>query len=308
MQTILGSGGAIGKELAKALPKYTDNIRLVSRHPEAVNKTDQLFAANLLDARETNNAVAESSIVYLTVGLDYNISTWKEKWPVIIKNTIEACKNHQSKLVFFDNIYMYDQKFLDGMTEETPINPPSKKGKVRAYILNEILKAVEKGHITALIARSADFYGPQIQNTSILTETVIKPLAQGKKAQWIGGLHHPHSFTYTPDAGTATAVLGNTTEAYNQTWHLPTAPNPLTGQEWVDLIAHELDVKSRVQSAPKIILKTLGLFSPIMKELSEMVYQYDCAYVFDSKKFEKKFDYTPTSYQKGIKMIVSEYK
>jgi hypothetical protein len=33
MQTILGSGGAIDIELAKALTSYTTRIRLVSRHP-----------------------------------------------------------------------------------------------------------------------------------------------------------------------------------------------------------------------------------------------------------------------------------
>ncbi len=96
---------------------------------------------------------------------------------------------------------MYDKDHLDGMTEETPINPPSKKGQVRNKIANMIMEAVDKGDITALIARSADFYGPSIKNTSILTETVFNPLSNGKKANWMSSVDYKHSFTYTPDAG-----------------------------------------------------------------------------------------------------------
>ncbi len=56
MQTILGSSGIIGKELAKALPQYTNKIRLVSRNPKKVNDSDELFKANLLNAEETTES------------------------------------------------------------------------------------------------------------------------------------------------------------------------------------------------------------------------------------------------------------
>jgi nucleoside-diphosphate-sugar epimerase len=129
MQTILGSGGAIGIELAKALTAYTKNIRLVSRHPEKVNATDELMQADLLIEDEVRKAVEGSSVVYLTAGLPYDKKVWKTQWPVIMTNVIAACKQHQAKLVFFDNVYMYDKNYLSGMTEETPVNPPSEKAK-----------------------------------------------------------------------------------------------------------------------------------------------------------------------------------
>ncbi|MEQ8563190.1 MAG: NAD(P)H-binding protein, partial [Cytophagales bacterium] len=222
MQTILGSGGAIGIELAKALKKYTNEIRLVSRNPEKVHQTDELLSANLLNPSEVKNAVKGSSVVYVTVGFTYNYKVWKESWPIFTKNVIDACIEHDCKLVFFDNIYMYDSNQLNGMTEETLINPPSKKGKIRAEIINLIMNKVKEGKLTALIARSADFYGPGIKNTSMLTETVFKPLHKGKKANWMSSVKFKHSFTYTPDAAKATALLGNSEIAYNQVWHLPT--------------------------------------------------------------------------------------
>lgn len=60
-----------------------------------------------------------SSVVYVTVGFPYSVKVWKENWPKLILNVIKVCKEHNCKLVFFDNIYMYDSNHLNGMTEET---------------------------------------------------------------------------------------------------------------------------------------------------------------------------------------------
>ncbi len=113
MQSILGSGGAIGHELAKALRRYTEDIRLVSRHPKKVNPGDKLLAANLLNRDELRKAVEGSSLVYLTLGMPYKKSVWEKEWPALVSNLIDACMDYKCKLVFFDNIYMYDPDYLD---------------------------------------------------------------------------------------------------------------------------------------------------------------------------------------------------
>jgi len=245
MQTIIGSGGAIGIELAKALKQYTEHIRLVSRNPEKVNKTDELFTADVLNPDELSKAVKNSEVVYVTVGFPYNYKIWREKWPKFIKNLLSICEKEGCKLVFFDNIYMYDKDSLNPATENSPINPPSKKGEIRANIARMIMEKAEKGSVKALIARSADFYGPSIENTSLLTETVFKPISEGKTANWLMNDTVKHSFTFTPDAGKATALLGNTEKAYGQIWHLPTASNPYTGREWVEAIAKAMGKKKK---------------------------------------------------------------
>lgn len=306
MQTILGSGGIIGIELAKELTKYTKNIRLVSRNPQKINPGDELFTADLIKADEVLKAVEGSEIVYLTVGLKYSVKIWQNTWPVIVKNVIDACVKHKSKLVFFDNIYMYDKDHLNPMNEETPINPPSKKGKVRAKIAQMVLNAGKEQGLQVLIARAADFYGPGIKGNSVLTETVFNNLKMGKKANWLGSIKYKHSFTYTPDAGKAVAMLGNTPDAYGQVWHLPTTSDPFTGKEWIESIAKELGVKPKYQVASKFMVKLLGLFVPVMRELVEMIYQYDRDYVFDSNKLEIKFNFKPTPYLEGIKTIIKE--
>lgn len=304
MQTILGSGGALGSELARALKTHSGEIRLVSRNPRAVNPDDQLLAGDLTRADDVLEAVKGSEVAYLTVGLLYDTKVWQMTWPALMRNVIDACKTHGAKLVFVDNMYAYDPGYLSRMTEDTPIGPASKKGAVRAHLAGMIFDEVDKGNLQALIARGADFYGPSIRNSSLLTETVFNNLAQGKTANWVGSASCKHSFTYTPDGGKATALLGNTPDAYNQVWHLPTADNPPTGKEWIEAIAREMGVEPRYRVAGKLTVRLLGLFVPVMREMLEMLYQFDRDYVFDSGKFETRFGVKPTPYLEGIKAIV----
>jgi nucleoside-diphosphate-sugar epimerase len=265
--------------------------------------------ADLLNSEDVRRAVEGSQIVYVTVGFQYNLKVWQVCWPKFIKDVIAACQEFNAKLVFFDNIYMYDPKYLNRMTEETPIKPPSKKGEIRAEVARMILDEVKAGRLTALIARSADFYGPGIKSSSMLNETIIKPLRIGGKANLLGSVSAKHSYTFTPDAGKATALLGNTDDAWNQVWHLPTAADPFTGAQWAWLVASELGVKPRVQKVSGYMVWILGFFAPIMKEIYEMLYQYKKDYIFDSSKFEKRFGFQPTPYHQGLKRVIqNDYK
>ena len=301
MQTILGANGTISSILAKELVRYTDKIRLVSRNPRRVNDTDELFQADLSNPLVVDLAIKGSDVVYLVVGFDYNIKVWEEKWPALMRATINACIKYKARLVFFDNVYMYDINSIPHMTEDSPYNPPSRKGSVRKQIAQMIMDEVNAGTLTALIARSADFYGPGIKSASMLNETIIKPLKIGGKANLLGSPGAKHSYTFTPDAGKATALLGNTADAYNQVWHLPTAADPFTGAQWTWLIASELGVKPRYHRVNRYMVWILGFMSPVMKEILEMFYQNQSDYVFDSSKFEKRFGINPTPYHIGLK-------
>jgi nucleoside-diphosphate-sugar epimerase len=307
MQTILGANGTIGTILAKELVNYTDKIRLVSRNPRKVNETDELVAADLSNPAAVDIAVEGSDVVYLVVGLAYNLKEWEEKWPRLMRATVDSCIKHHSRLVFFDNVYMYDIKAISHMTEESPINPPSRKGAVRKQIARMIMDEVKAGKLMAMIVRSADFYGPGSDN-SFITEMVYKRFLKRKKATWLVNPEKKHSFTYTPDAAKATALLGNTEEAYNTVWHLPTDKNTLTGRQFVELFAKEMNVPNKLFVMPVWMIKIIGIFVPVLKEMPEMMYQYDRDYFFDSSKFERRFKFKLTTYSEGVKNIVEQTK
>jgi nucleoside-diphosphate-sugar epimerase len=305
MQTILGAKGTIGSILARELMNYTDKIRLVSRNPIRVNESDEPFPADLSQPGLVEKAVAGSDVVYLVVGLEYKLKVWEEQWPILMRATIDACIKHKSRLVFFDNVYMYDITAISHMTEESSINPPSKKGAIRKQIAQMIMDEVKDGKLMALIARSADFYGPNNEK-SFLTEMVYKNIKKGKNANWFVDADKKHSFTFTPDAAKATAILGNTDDAYNQVWHLPTDKNTLTGREFIDLFSKEMNTITKISVMPIWLIKVLGLFIPILKEMPEMMYQYERNYFFDSSKFEKRFSFIPTTYAEGVKLAVTQ--
>lgn len=299
MQTILGANGVIAQELSRNLTQYTDQIRQVSRNPKKVNAGDELVSADLLNYADTEKAVAGSDIVYLTPGLKYDIKVWQDQWPKIMRNTIDACKKHKTKLVFFDNVYAYG--YVHGaMTETTPYNPSSKKGEVRAKIATTLLDEIKQGNLEGMIVRAADFYGPNAL-LSLTYSGVTEKVKKGSTSQWFGDPKKIHTFTYTPDAGKATAILGNTPTAYNQTWHALTSDDKITGEGYVRIATDLMKQPYKIMPLGKLGVRMIGLFMPILREFNEMMYQYEHDYIFDSSKFEKAFGVAATSYQDGIK-------
>ena len=298
MQTILGAGGAIGIPLAKELVRFSDKIRLVGRNPKKVNPSDELFTADIIDYNQTLEAVKGSDIVYLVAGLKYDLKVWQAQWPVLMKNVIDACKKHRAKLIFLDNVYMYGR--VNGwMTEETPFNPCSRKGEIRARIAQMLIDEYKNKNLDAAIVRSADFYGSNIRS-SVFNILVIDKLKKGQSANWLLNDNVKHSFTYNIDAARAAALIGNTPSAFNQTWHLPTDKNALTGAEYIKLTAGILVSKPKYFVLKKWQLRLVGFFVSDIKESMEMLYQNEYEYLFNSTKFENYFNIKPTSYKEGL--------
>jgi len=306
MVTILGAGGAIGNELLKELITRNETVRLVSRSPKVVPGATEVVAADLSNLNDTVKAVSGSRIVYLLAGLKYDLKVWRALWPSIMRNAIEAAKRANARLVFFDNVYMYGR--VDGvMTEETPFNPCSRKGEVRAEIATFLLKEIKGGNLTALIARSADFYGP-FARTGVPNVLVFDKLTRGSKANWLANDTVKHSFTFTPDAARSLVLLADSESAWNQTWHVPTASSPLTGKQFVELVARESGAQPKYRVLTRPMLRVAGLFDTTIRELHEMLYQYEFDYLFDSTKFNKAFLYEPISYVEGVRRTAQAYR
>jgi nucleoside-diphosphate-sugar epimerase len=303
--TILGAGGPIGNELAKILAAGNKPFRLVSRNPKPV-AGGTLFPADLADSEQTIRAVAGSKVVYLLAGLKYDLRVWQELWPKIMANTIEACKRAEARLIFFDNVYMYG-KVTGPMTENTPYVPCSKKGEIRARIATSLMDEVQAGRLSATIARAADFYGPDTQN-GVPNVLVFEPLSKGAKASWLGNAEVPHSLTFIPDAARGVAMLADRESAWNQVWHLPTAPNPPTGREFITMAACEFGAAPKFRVLSRPLLWIVRWFNSQVRESYEMLYQSDSPYLFDSTKFAKEFGFAGTSYADGIRIAADSYK
>lgn len=300
MQTILGASGQIGQELARSLKRdFTSDIRLVSRNPHKVNDTDHLHKADLLDAAETSRAVKGSDTVYLTAGLPMDTRLWVEQWPVIMRNVIDACAAHGARLVFFDNTYMYPQT-AEPQTESMRFEPNGEKGRVRAAIATDLLTAMDDGRVSAMICRAPEFYGPG-KTQSITNSTILEPLREGKRARVFLRDDTLRSLIFTPDASRAMALLGNTSDAYGQTWHLPCDDERPTYRDFITLAARTFGTEPRYTVLKRWQLRLAGLFSATVKDAAELLPRYERDNIFVSDKFKSRFpDFQATSLAKGL--------
>ncbi|WP_105213904.1 SDR family oxidoreductase [Pseudoalteromonas sp. T1lg22] len=306
MQTILGASGQIGTELAKVLyQEHTHALRLVSRSPSKINPTDELLSADLLDAQQTHDAIAGSSIVYFTAGLPIDSNIWVQQWPIMMANVIKACATHSAKLVYFDNTYMYEQSNVP-QTEDSPFKPYGAKGRVRAQITTMLLEAMQKGEVKAMICRAPEFYGPG-KTQSITNATVLDKLRANQRALVFLRDDTLRTLIYTPDASRAMALLGNTEDAYNQTWHLPCDDNRLTYKEFIATAARVLGKPCHYKVLKGWQHGLVSLFNKQLRETKELLPRYTTDNIFVSDKFKTRFpDFKVTPYEQGIRTTLAQ--
>ena len=306
MQTILGANGQIAVELARELRRsHTDGIRLVSRTPRKVNGTDTLVSANLLDARQTAEAVQGSSVVYFTAGLPPDTALWEAQFPTMLKNALDASRAAGARFAYFDNTYMYPQD--DRLqTEDTPFAPVGRKGKVRAAMASMVLEEMARGDIPVLISRAPEFYGPG-KTQSFTNALVIEKLQAGQKPRVPVRDDTRRTLIWTPDASRALAALGNAPDAFGQTWHLPCDDERLTYRQFVAMAAGVFGQDAGYTVLPRWALAAAGLFSRPVREIRELLPRYGQDNLFDSSKFKRRFPaFAVTTYREGLARIQQE--
>lgn len=308
MQTILGANGQIATELARELKRhYTDEIKLVSRRPRKIHDSDLLEAADLLDAAQTARAVQGSSVVYFTAGLPPDTQLWEQQFPGMLRNALAASRAAGAPFVYFDNTYMYPQD-AQLQTEQTVFAPLGRKGRVRAAMAEMVLSEMARGEIPVLIARAPEFYGPA-QTQSITNTLVIDRLRAGKTPLAPVRDDRLRTLIWTPDASRSLALLGNTPDAYGQTWHLPCDDARPNYKQLIDWASQSFGRSSRLHRLPRWALGVAGLISKPVAELQELLTRYAHDNLFDSSKFKQAFPgFAVTGYRQGLALIADEFQ
>ena len=157
-----------------------------------------------------------------------------------------------------------------------------------------------------VIGRASDFFGPRVL-TSAAGEQVFGRAVEGKSAQVVGDPDQPHTYSYAPDIGKGLVILGEREEALGQAWHLP-SPETVTTRQFVEMIFEEVGKPARVQVAPKILLRAMGLFNPGMREIVEMLYEFEEPFVVDDSRFEREFGEQATPLREAIQRTVRWYR
>ncbi len=300
---VFGSG-ATGLTVARLLVERGENVNVVSRSGRTVEGADGL-AGDVTDQAFANRATAGANVVYQVLNAPY--SRWAEDFPPLQHAVVEAASLAGARLVTLENCYLYGDTHGEPMTEATPIRPTSRKGEVRAAMTEDLFTAYREGRVEATVGRASDYYGPGGGYQSMIGDRVVPQALAGKTASVIGDPDQPHSYTYLPDIARGLIELGDRPEAVGRAWHLPTAP-ALTMRDIVGLVFREAGTEPKLRSAPRTMLWLLGLFNADVRELREMLYEFEQPFVVDSSAFERTFGMAPTPMAQGIAETVDSYR
>jgi nucleoside-diphosphate-sugar epimerase len=304
LHVVFGTG-PVGLAVMDELVSKGKRVRMVNRGGRAdVAEGIEVVGGDAADWAFTREVSAGASVVYFALNPPYD--KWPELFPPLQAGVLEGAAGAGAKLVAVENLYMYGPTGGRPLTEDLPYAADTRKGEVRAMMSRELMEAHASGKVRVAIGRASDFFGPRVL-ASAAGEQVFGRAVAGKSAQVAGDPDQPHTYTYAPDIGKGLVVLGEREEALGKAWHLP-SPETVTTRRFVEIIFEEVGKPARVQAAPKILLRAIGLFNPPLRETIEMLYEFEEPFVVDHSAFERTFGEHATPLRQAIRETVRWYR
>jgi nucleoside-diphosphate-sugar epimerase len=299
---IFGAAGAIGQAVADEMERRFLSYRVVGRNRDKLEKAfgkhqhAEIFPADLSDLRSAGAAAREIDTVLYCVGLPYPSHPLH---PVLMRTALQAAVTMKVKrLVVVSSVYPYGVPRTVRVAETHPRFPASKKGAYRMEQEDIVLNAHRKGEIQGLIVRLPDFYGPHADLS--LANPIFRAALAGKTANWIGPVNTPHEFIFVPDTGAPIVDLMSCAECYGEAWNIG-GPGEINTLDFITRVYRAAGRAPKYRVAGRSLLKVLGWFSPLMRELPEMLYLQETPVILDDSKLLAKFPGThKTPYDEGI--------
>ncbi len=290
--------GAIGLALLDELVAAGLPARAVNRSGRAeVPDGVEIVAGDASDPEFAVRAAADAAVVYQCLNPPYN--RWAELFPPLQDAAVHAARTNGARYVSFENTYMYGDTQGAPMTETTALGAHTRKGRVRLAMAEQLRNLGSRGDLEITTARASDYFGPRGTLQSPLGDLVIGAALNDKPCRVMGNPDQPHSYTYIPDAARTLAALGTRRDVAGEVFHVPNAPAQST-REIIGMISEQLGRRLKVSIAPRSVLRLIGLFNPVVRELDEMAYEFTQPFVVDSAKAETRLGVAPTPLNEAI--------
>lgn len=326
IDVVFGSG-PVGSAVARALLASGRRIRLVNRRgampkalalglSEEAGSRIELARAEATDFSQALAASRGAARIFHCANPLYH--QWAEVLPPLQAALVKAALKEGALLVASENLYMYARGGT--IREGTRIDPPSQKGRIRQALFESLQEAGQKEGLSWVTARASDYYGPGSEGQSVFgSERFLEPLLAGKRVSFIGDPDAPHSYTYIGDFGRALTLVAGEPAAWGRSWIVPNAPALSTrelGRLFVRSLERRLpslvDGKPRrfredFGHLPRALLRALGLVNPTIRELDEMLYQKEEAYLVDGSELASRFGLVPTSLEAGVEESLDSF-
>jgi nucleoside-diphosphate-sugar epimerase len=296
--------GPIGTASALLLAHRGEEVVVVSRsgsgptHPGIARiAADASSSATM--AQLTTGAIA----IYNCVNPAYN--RWPIDWPPIAQALLTAAEQSDAVLVTVSNLYGYGP--VSGpMTESLPLAAQGPKGRTRAQMWRDALAAHTAGRVRATEVRGSDYVGPGAQ--SHLGERVVPRLLAGRDVTVMKSADSSHTWTATDDVARLLVTVALDERAWGRPWHVPSNP-PRTQREAVGDLCRVAGLDPvRVKEYPRLLIRGMGLFNPLMRELPEVAYQIEDSFVLDSTAAQQTFGLEPTPWDDVLAGLLASYR
>ncbi len=303
-RSLVVGAGPIGTGVSRLLSDRGDEVVLVSRNgrdpdiphvrAQALDASD---AARLIEA--TEGAVA----VYNCANPAYH--RWATDWPPIAAALLAAAERTGATLVTVNNLYAYGPPSGPMRAGDPDVATTGKAG-VRARMTADAMAAHAEGRLRAVEVRASDYIGPGAEGH--LGERVVPKLLAGKRCAVLGDPDALHSWTYTVDVARTMVACADDPAAHGRVWHAVTNP-PRSQRAAIDELADAAGVpRVKVGAVPRFALRVAGLFNPTMRELPEVLYQFERPFVIDDTETRTLLGLEPTPWPEVLRANVAAFR
>lgn len=302
---VIFGAGPVGLAVMDELLARGKQVRLVTHSGRAdVPDGVEVEAGDAADLEVTEKGCKGAAVVYSCAAPPYD--KWPELFPPLQNGIIVGAVHAGARLVSMENLYMYGETKGKPVTEDLNFDAYTRKGMIRARMAEELMSVHQSGRVRVVSARASDFFGPRVLNAA-MGDRVFYPALAGKKVQVLGNPDLPHTMTYVPDIAQALVILGEKDEALGKAWHIP-SPETVTPREFIERVFAVTGKKPRIQTAPRFMVKLMGVFLPLMRELHEMLYLWEEPFVVDHSRFEIAFGFKATPLDEAIAQTVEWFR
>lgn len=306
-QNVVFGTGPLGLAVMDELISRGRSVTLVNRSGTVGEPLPDGVTVQSGDARDPAQVAAlvrEADVVFHCAQPDYH--EWPEKFPPITEGILAGVSGTGARLVMGDNLYMYGPTDGQPVHEGLPYAATGRKGRCRGEMAQAVLAAHQRGELQATLGRASDFYGPRVLGSAV-GDIFFGPALAGGTINVIGDPDLPHTYTYIRDFARGLVTLSEHEEAFGRAWHVPSGPTVST-REFAQLVSEQTGQEVKLRTAGAFMLSILGLFSPDIREMREMLYEFDEPFVMDDSDFRDAFPTEVTPHDVAIAETLDWYR
>jgi nucleoside-diphosphate-sugar epimerase len=304
---LFGAAGVIGQSIAGALRVQGRPYRVVGRSEESLRKA---FGRDPLAEITTWNPESPQSVQAAATGIEtliymVGVNYWQfELHPQLMQRTLDgAIAAGVKQILLIGTVYPYGKAQSVPVREDHPREPHTFKGRMRKAQEDLLMQADASGRIRAAVLRLPDFYGPGV--VASLIHGAANAAVNGGAADMVGPIDRPHEFVFVPDVGPVVVSLVNAPAAYGKIWNLAGA-GVTTQRDLVREMERSVGHTIKLRVAGKPMLRLIGLFKPLVREMVEMHYLQTDPVIMDDTALQQLIGpIRKTSYSEGVRQTLA---